>query len=58
MPTAHLTISTDDQRLRISTWTFQDGEETGATATSTTTSSCPSRAEPLPWLTPPAPFVR
>lgn len=27
MPTAHSTTSTDDQRVRITTWTFQDGEE-------------------------------
>lgn len=29
MPTARSTTSTDDERVRVTSWTFQDGEETG-----------------------------
>jgi beta-alanine degradation protein BauB len=29
MPPAHSTTSTDDARVRVTTWTFRDGEETG-----------------------------
>ncbi len=29
MPTAHSTTHADDDRVRVTTWTFQDGEETG-----------------------------
>jgi quercetin dioxygenase-like cupin family protein len=29
MPTAQFDISADDDRVRITTWTFQDGEDTG-----------------------------
>ena len=29
MTTARSTTSTDDDRVRITTWTFQDGEDTG-----------------------------
>jgi quercetin dioxygenase-like cupin family protein len=29
MPNAHSEISSDDDRVRITTWTFQDGEDTG-----------------------------
>jgi quercetin dioxygenase-like cupin family protein len=29
VPSAQATTSADDDRLRITTWTFQDGEETG-----------------------------
>jgi len=29
MPTARSTTNADDHRVRITTWTFQDGEDTG-----------------------------
>jgi quercetin dioxygenase-like cupin family protein len=29
MPLAHPERSTDDDRVRITTWTFEDGEDTG-----------------------------
>lgn len=29
MPTAQSTLSADDNRVRVTTWTFQDGEDTG-----------------------------
>ncbi len=29
MPTARLNISAEDDRVRITTWTFRDGEDTG-----------------------------
>ena len=29
MPTARSTVTADDDRVRVTTWTFQDGEDTG-----------------------------
>jgi quercetin dioxygenase-like cupin family protein len=29
MPTARATTSADDDRVRVTTWTFEDGEDTG-----------------------------
>jgi beta-alanine degradation protein BauB len=29
VPIAHAAVSADDDRVRVTTWTFQDGEETG-----------------------------
>ena len=29
MPTARSTISADDDRVRVTTWTFEEGENTG-----------------------------
>jgi beta-alanine degradation protein BauB len=29
VPTAHSTTHADDDRVRVTTWTFQDGEDTG-----------------------------
>lgn len=29
MPNAQPTVNLDDERVRVTTWTFQDGEDTG-----------------------------